>query len=548
MALSTKINTVHDIDANHNVTFAQGSNVSATSSSNSLRTITTHTLTPNSGVQATVVTVTFSAKTNHYYSKTPSHSIRSPYPNAYKITTSTTKDSSNKITSIVFLIKYTNTVSSTGDTIMFEHETDSKRKTLNTSNNDLLEITSFDIENSDIVSTGDVRSFCVKGDKNAYFNLKITKANGDSADTTYDFTAGAFTSTVTQLQDTIIDGTGEYYGEVSFPSVSADEVYTMELSPSIALGTTIPVSLQDSTNEFLHTKTINQFKIITITIKSGPSASYSGSYNTLPSNVVLKAEKNSTQPITLNINWDYTLSANSFTIARGASILGGVNEIDLRSTIVKVKDGNQAASTTVELDDVENLIVGMSMTGTGVTGAPRIVSINPTNKNIVVSVSQNAQGSGGMANDADISFSYGGSETSNVISGLQWRLLNTLASNPGYTFQSTTLSPVKTAVNDTSVDGSDGVVVVDDAAGIKATATTFVSGLGIDAKTVAPHVDVVNSNTITLSANQTLEDNTPLVFTGSSRSANISFSIQITNIGTKDHTMTFFLDNSLLVG
>ena len=88
MALSTKINTVHDIDANHNVTFAQGGNVSATSSSNSLRTITTHTLTPNSGVQATVVTVTFSAKTNHYYSKTPSHSIRSPYPNAYQITTS----------------------------------------------------------------------------------------------------------------------------------------------------------------------------------------------------------------------------------------------------------------------------------------------------------------------------------------------------------------------------------------------------------------------------------------------------------------------------
>ena len=548
MALSIKLNTLHEIDENHTVTLVQGSNVSASSSSSSSLVKTTHTLTPNSGVQATVVTITFTAATDKYYSKAPKQFVRSPYPSAYQITQTTTKDSAGRITSRVFVIKYTNTTNSSGDVVIFEHKTNAKRKTLNSHNNSLVEINSFEIDNSDIISTGGVKYFCVKGDQNAYFNLKITKANGDSADTTYDFTSATFTSTVTQLENAVIDQTGEYSSQVSFPNVSADEVYTIELSPSFELGTTINKSLQDSTNEFLCTKTINQYKIITVTIKSGPSASYSGSYGSLPSNVVVKAERNSAQIIDVNINWDYTLSANSFTIVRGANILGGVNEIDLRSTIVKVKDGNQAASTTVELDDVDNLLVGMSMTGTGVTGAPRIVSVNPAEKNIVVSVSQNAQGSGGMANDADISFTYGGSFLSETISGLKWRLLNTLASNPSYTFKSTTLSPVKTAVNNSSGINNSATVVVDDAAGIKATATTFVSGLGIDAKTVAPHVDGVSSNTLTLSAAQTLEDNTPLVFTGSSRSANISFSIQITNIGIKDHTMTFFLDNSLLVG
>ena len=548
MALSIKINTLHEVDANHTVGFAQGSNVSASSSSTSLIVKTTHTLAPNSGVQATVVTVTFTAATDHYYSIAPEHTIRSPYPNAYQITQTTAKDSSGKVISRVFVIKYTNTTNSSGDAIVFDHETNSKRKALDTHNNSLVQIDSFEIDSSDIISTGGVKYFCVKGDQNAYFNLKITKANGSSADTTYDFTSATFTSTVTQLKNVIIDQTGEYSSQISIPSTSADDVYTLELSPSFELGTTISKSLQDSTNEFLCTKTINQYKIITITIKSGPSASYSGSYGSLPDNVVIKAERGSIQPIDVNINWDYTLSANSFTIVRGGSVLGGINSIDLRSTVIKVKDGNQAASTTVELDDVDSLLVGMAMTGTRVTGAPRIVSINKTDKNIVVSVSQNAQNNSGMADDDDISFTYGGSFLSETISGLKWRLLNTIAAQPGYTKNSTTLSPVKTAVNNSSGINDSATVVVDDAAGIKATATTFVSGLGIDAKTVAPHVDAVSSDTLTLSAAQTLEDNTPLVFTGSSRSSNISFSIQITNIGTKDHTMTFFLDNSLLVG
>ena len=499
MALSINLNTSTLVDSNHVVSISAGTNVTTTTASTSFFSKTNYALTPNSATQVTVATVTFTASTDYYYYNEPVYSIKSPYKLSYEITETTTKDVLNRVTAKVFVIKYKNTVNSLGDMISFEHKTKALPATKNTLNfNDLIEIKSFEIDSSDLKSFGGVRSFLVRGTASAYFNLKITRSNGN----TYDFTTNTFTSTATELADQLIDSSGVYNGVISFDSVSADDIYTVVLSPNVSLGTTLNSNIQDSADKFKSTVVINQYKIITVTLTLA-SASYSGSYDTLPSNIV-------------------------------------------RSSIVKVKNGNQSAGTTVLLDDVDDLAVGMSFTGTGVTGAPRIVSINTAAKSIVASVSQNASGSSGMADNASITFTYGGSSISKLISGCEFNLADISAAT-GYIYKAASLSPVKTAVNDTSVDGSDGVVVVDSANGIKAAATTFVSGLGIDAKTVAPHVDGVSSNTITLSANQTLEDNTPLVFTGSSRNANILFNITLTNIGNKDHTITFNLDTVLTV-
>ena len=543
MALAINLNTSTQVDLNHAVSISAGSNVTASTVAGSFFSKTNYALTPNSATQVTVATITFTASTDYYYYKQPVYSIKSPYKSAYKITETTTKDASNRTTSKVFVIKYTNTVNSLGDMISFEHKTKALPVTKNILNsNNLIEVKSFEIDSSDLQSFGGNRSFVVKGTELAYFNLKITRSNGD----TYNFTTSTFTSTATELTNQVIDSSGVYNGVVSFDEVASDDIYTIVLSPNVSLGTTLNSNIQDSTDQFKSTVTINQYKIITVTLTLA-STSNSSHYNSLPSNVVFKAERNSKQNITKRVSWDLSLSANSFTFARGyGANEGGVSDIDFRSSIVKVKNGNQSAGTTVLLDDVDSLAVGMSFTGTGVTGAPRIVSISREAKSIVASVSQNAQGSGGMANDASITFTYGGSSISKLISGCEFKLANVSAAT-GYIYKAASLSPVKTAVNDTSVNGSDGVVVVDDAAGIKAASTTFVSGLGIDASTVAPHVDTVSTNTITLSANQTLDDNTPLVFTGSSRSANILFNITVNNIGNKDHTITFNLDTVLTV-
>jgi len=546
MSISIKLSTLILVDTNHAVSIAAGSGVTTATTATSSISTTSYSLSPNSGQQSTIATITFTPSTGYYYYNEPNISISSPYASFYEITQTISRDSSGRVTSKAFIIKYTNTVGSIGDFISFYYELKELEATLNAFTQPLIQIDSFSLDTSDIPSTGARKIFTVKGNVNAYFNLKVTRASDSK---TYDFTTDSFTTTATTLKDQKIGSSGVYSGFLTFENVTADQQYTIELSPSLALGSTLIKNIQDSTSEFTSALTINQYKIITLTI-SPLSAANNAHYNTLPSDIEIKAERNSKSLIKKIIKWDLSLSANSFTFERGyAALEGGVNPIDFRSIIVKVKNGNQAAGTTVLLDDVDDMVAGMAMSGTGVTGAPRVLSINTVTNAVVVSVSQDAQGDGGMADDASITFQYGGSGTSKAISGCEFYLDNILEEGPGsgYVYKAASLTPVTTLVNDTSVNGSDGVVVVDSGAGIKAASTTFVSGRGINAAAVAPHVDVVSTNTITLSANQTLADNTPLTFTGSSRSANITLGINITNIGTKDHTLKFNLDSVLKV-
>jgi len=106
----------------------------------------------------------------------------------------------------------------------------------------LLEIKSFDINSSDIKSTGSTRDFVVKGNKAAYFNLKITRSTDSK---TYDFSTSTFTTTATELVDQIIGDSSVYNSSISFPKVTADETYTIELSPCLALGSTLNSNIQD---------------------------------------------------------------------------------------------------------------------------------------------------------------------------------------------------------------------------------------------------------------------------------------------------------------
>ena len=546
MALSIKLNSQINVDANHTASISAGSGVTTSTVADNYVSNTSYALTPNSGVQATVATITFTASSGYYYIEEPTYKLVSGYKSAFAITSTTTKDSLGRATAKVFVIKYVNTINSLGDVISFDHKTVVLPITTNVHNNALVELKSFEIDTSDMPSVATSKTFSVKGDVGANFNLKITRSSDSK---TYDFDSGAFTTTATQITDQAIDSTGEYVDGLVFPTVTTDDVYTLVFSPSLAKGTTLINSLQDTGSELTHTLTINKYKAITITVALA-SASYSGSYSDLTSTTTFIGERNSKLRVEKSISFALSLSANSFTFARGYTTnVAGMNPIDFRSNIVKVKNGNQAAGTAVVFDDVDGLIRGMTLTGTGVTGSPRILSIDAENNTVLVSVAQDAQGDGGMADDANITCTYGGSETSKKISGCEFELLGIDEETTGYLLNAVKLTPVTTLVNDTSVDGSDGVVVVDSVAGIKAASTTFVSGRGINAAAVAPHVDAVNTgtNTVTLSADQTLADNTPLTFTGSSRSATLAFDLAITNFGTTNHTLTIALDSILTV-
>jgi len=544
MALSINLNTCTTVDTKHTVSIAAGSGVTANTTTTGFKTITNYVLTPNSGVEVTIATVTFTPSTSCYYAKEPTYKLKATNKSAYNITETVVKDSQNRVTSKVFLIKYTNTINSFGDLILFSHETEELPAATNIYNNALVEITSFELETSDIASGGSVRSFIVKGGTTARFNLKVTRSSDSK---TYDFSSTTFTSSATQLSDKLIGSTGSFVSSLHFPSVSSDDVYTVELSPVVSKGTTLSSVIQDSTNDLKNTLVINQYKAITISLTS-ISSSYDGSYSGSPkyATTTFVGERNSNVRLQKNISFDFALSANSFTFARGYTTnVGGMAELDFRSSVVKVKNGNQAEGTVVALDDVNGLVEGMTLTGTGVTGAPRVLVVNVENKTVTVSVTQNAQGSGGMADDASLTFSYGGSSTSKAISGCEFEVLGLEENENGFLINAATLTPVTTLVNG---DISSDTIDVDSTAGIKAGSTTTVSGKGINSATGSISVSsVTDGDTVVLSASQTLDDDTALTFTGSSRSANLAFDFAITNFGTADHTITINLDSILTV-
>tara|TARA_R100001463_G_scaffold33332_1_gene74074 strand:+ start:6182 stop:7831 length:1650 start_codon:yes stop_codon:yes gene_type:complete len=548
MALSINLNTCTTVDAKHTVSIAAGGGVTANTTTTGFKTITNYVLTPNSGVEVTIATVTFTPSTSCYYVKEPTYKLKATNKSAYNITETVVKDSENRVTSKVFLIKYTNTINSFGDLILFSHETQDLPVTTNVYNNALVEITSFELETSDIASGGGIKSFTVNGDAASRFNLKVTRSSDSK---TYDFSSTTFTTPVTQLSDKLIGSTGSFTSSITFPKITADDVYTVELSPVVSKGTTLNSVIQDSTDDLKSTLTINQYKAITISLTSISSAnnsSYSGSpkYAT----ITFVGERNSSVRLQKSISFDFALSADSFTFARGYTTnVGGMAELDFRSSVVKVKNGNQAAGTVVALDDVNNLVEGMTLTGTGVTGTPRVLSINTENKTVTVSVAQDAQGDGGIADDANLTFSYGGSSTSKAISGCEFELLGLDEVSTGFLLNAATLTPVTTLVNGDFTGGSaSATITLDSTAGIKAGSTTTVSGKGLDAAAAVPTVSsVTNGTVLVLSASQDLADNTPLTFTGSSRSANLTFDFAITNFGTVDHTITINLDSILTV-
>jgi len=73
------------------------------------------------------------------------------------------------------------------------------------------------------------------------------------------------------------------------------------------------------------------------------------------------------------------------------------------------------------------------------------------------------------------------------------------------------------------------------------------SGIGVTA--TAPHVDTVNAGvSVVVSSAQSIETGQTVVFTGSSRSANVKTNVKVLNHGDSDITLTLNLDNILTVG
>ena len=517
MSLSISLKTTNLNDSNQTVSVSAGSGVTATSTVVNNVNNVSYSFSTTSGTTSTVCTITFTAKTNFYYSEGPLFFIKSEDPSAYTITTTDTFDTDNNLTSRAFLIKHTSTSDIVFDNINFTHEISSKQVVVDAVNRSLIQLKSIDLDTSPVSYSGETRNLTIIGDENSVFNLKLTRSSDSK---TYDFTDDSFTTTATELTKQTINSSGKSFISIAIPT-GGNVTYTFELTPSVADSTSLIDNLQDTGNKFKHTFTLSQFAQISVAFTS---ASSSGSYVDFPSATInglynqSTIEKNS-------LTYALRLSSNSFKIARQP------NASDIEFRVNKTTSSSISSSKgPITLNNVTDLIVGMKVSGSGVSGTPIISEIDTINSTVTFNTNQS------ISSSVTLTFTASGVDDILNASGVSIEPTNFLL----------TLRDVETTINDASANGSSSISDADVASvgGIMAADTTIISGLNIP-KDV--HIDTVSSNNLEFSQSLVLENGQAVTFTGSSQNATLTFEVVINQFGLQDRVLNINLDNILTV-
>ena len=519
MSLAISLNTIINNNSNHTVGIVAGSGVTTSSISSGNSSITRYSFTATSGVEKTVCTITFTAKTNFIYSKQPSFRISSSSTSNYSITETNTFNSNNELTSRVYTVKYTGTAVNNTDEIFFDYKLQAIRSSLNEFNNALLEITNVGFDTSFIDYNGGSRQLQVFGDENAVFNLKITR---DSDSKTYDFTTNEFTASATELTNQTIDNVA-FVTQITIPA-AGNVIYTFELTPSFIDGTTLTSFLRDTDNNFKHTFTLEQYAQVGTSFSCKSS---NASYASFPTTTITSLFQ---QPLNkpTHVELPVTLNSNSFKIARQPVITDFES-----STTATTSNSISNSKGPITLNDVSKLAVGMKLVhaASNFNGVPTITSIDTVGKSIIINSNQSINSA------VAIEFVGSGPEFSEAINGCSFSMSNI----------ELTIDEVSTTINDSDADGSTSLTSVNVASsnGIATGGVAFMSGLNVPESSV--QVENVSTNTLTLSSGVRLEDGQAVTFRGSSRSALIRFDVLIESGGDIDNSILLNLDNILTV-
>ena len=517
MSLAISLNTIINNNSNHTVGIVAGSGVTTSSISSGNSSITRYSFTATSGVEKTVCTITFTAKTNFIYSKQPSFRISSSSTSNYSITETNTFNSNNELTARIYTVKYTGTAVNNTDEIFFDYKLQTIRSSLNEFNNALLEITNVGFDTSFIDYNGGSRQLQVFGDENAVFNLKITR---DSDSKTYDFTTNEFTASATELTNQTIDNVA-FVTQITIPA-AGNVIYTFELTPSFIDGTTLTSFLRDTDNNFKHTFTLEQYAQVGTSFSCKSS---NASYASFPTTTITSLFQ---QPLNkpTHVELPVTLNSNSFKIARQPVITDFES-----STTATTSNSISNSKGPITLNDVSKLAVGMKLVhdASNFNGVPTIISIDTVGKSIIINSNQS------ISSAVTIEFVGSGPEFSAAISGCSFLMSNI----------ELTIDEVSTTINDSDADGSTSLTSVNVASSNGIAATAFMSGLNVPDETV--QVETVSTNTLGLGSGVKLEDGQAVTFRGTSRSALIKFDVLIDSGGDADTPILLNLDNILTV-
>ena len=244
-------------------------------------------------------------------------------------------------------------------------------------------ITSVEIDQTLLPYSSTSRYIRVKGDSDAVFTLEIKKSDGKY----YDFTTNEFLTTITSRSKlTNVKVGGQYQTNITFPTVSSAETYTIIIYALPAFDTEFDDVFL---NKVIYQTSISQAGVGTIT--------FSGDIEELPitgtpalgsstGSVNARYLRNSRKTVNLLT----TISTNKATADAGFLINAQPSPDDFYWATTETVDGTTSSSTTVVVDDLSNLVEGMDLVyKTGTTPAAantKIIAIDTNTKTLTLSV------------------------------------------------------------------------------------------------------------------------------------------------------------------
>ena len=240
-------------------------------------------------------------------------------------------------------------------------------------------ITILNVDISDILETGAVRQFEVRGDVGSKFQIIVSNNSRQF----YNFSTNTFTENFTINSASNITMSSTIYGGfIKFPAV-AGASYNVLLIPDTDTTTTSSGSVIN--------KRINQLGNTTVTLALIDSLNPS-KYKTFPSSIASTGSPASTTSTPVSIDWTVE---NVDTDADGFGFFTifdpkAYNEKLFKTIKTHTVNGSTSNSLTVVLDDISNITVGsvlVSVSSGSLNGTPIIKLIDTATKQITLSCS-----------------------------------------------------------------------------------------------------------------------------------------------------------------
>ena len=342
-----------------------------------------------------------------------------------------------------------------------------------------------------------------------------------------------------------LSNSGFYKNNIIFPTISSNDVYTILLEASIANDTELATEdivydtdsnsvtygqdiTEGFTNKLFKSIVINQYVDTTITVNAsspildGLGVDYSSNTFTIVK------PRNFTNPngFKTSFSWTFTTTSAS-AIIKQQEFLSDRFEATKTQTV----NGATSSSKTFVLDSVDNLVVGMVVTGSGFPGGDKILAIDTINKKITIGTSRSA------VDGSTLTFTGGGS-------------LGAAAYNTDLLFTNLAISLAPLTVTVASASSNSTTLVLDNASFIQDGSTTIIKGVGIDVDETNTSITTraAGSNSLTLSAAKSVEAGQTLTVEGTSSAVTLTGDVILTKMGDTNFTTTLQVDDFIKIG